>query len=549
MSYSPQVWNTVTGNWVGLGGFAGNIYTIEGVARLNGEPVAAVVSLHNYADLEFRAKVIASAVNGYYKFEDNLGLVMKAGETYLVVCDYGDGVRPLVHGRIEPHVEVMAIAYDEHWAKVVLLLHMDGADQSTAFVDVKGKTIAVAGNAKQVTAQKKFGTASAYFDGDGDAIGAGVSLIASEDYTIEGWFFPISYSSSVAWGRYIYSQYDSATDFTNRFLLGFKEDNSNKLYAFRNGDGELLGATTVTLNAWHHFALTRQGTARRLFLDGVLDATGTTSGSLSSSVSRIGGCLYNGEILGGFHGYLDEIRITKGLARYTANFTPPTAAFLEADPGADPYFANVVLLCHMEGANDSAVFTATKGGALTTVGTAKHVTGIKKQGSSSLDLNGTGGCIYTGTSVDFYFPGDFTFEAFVFAKPGSSYRCVFGDWVSARGYPFLLGFDGSGASVTFIGGGNLLTATGTPLPLTTWTHVAWVRSGSVITYYQDGVPLGNVTYANAIGIPGGGRAVIGADDTNPSHKFFGNIDEVRITKGVARYTANFTPPAVVFPDR
>jgi hypothetical protein len=90
------------------------------------------------------------------------------------------------------------------------------------------------------------------------------------------------------------------------------------------------GATLMTANTWHHIAVTRSGNTFRSFVNGVVEKTFTVSGSIFSDVTipyNIGRVTYNG---GGFYynGYMDDFRVTKGLARYTANFTPTTTAFL-----------------------------------------------------------------------------------------------------------------------------------------------------------------------------------------------------------------------------
>jgi hypothetical protein len=81
----------------------------------------------------------------------------------------------------------------------------------------------------------------------------------------------------------------------------------------------------VTASAWHHVAATRSGNTVRVFLDGTEDASATFSNGTAASSALVIGAFADGtEAL---NGWMDEIRITKGLARYTANFTPPTEAF------------------------------------------------------------------------------------------------------------------------------------------------------------------------------------------------------------------------------
>ena len=88
---------------------------------------------------------------------------------------------------------------------------------------------------------------------------------------------------------------------------------------------QLIDSGTLNLNTWNHVAVTREGSVFRLFVNGTQVDTFTSStveiGFLNDPLT-VGS--YNST--GYFNGYLSDVRITKGLARYTASFTPPTAA-------------------------------------------------------------------------------------------------------------------------------------------------------------------------------------------------------------------------------
>jgi len=87
-------------------------------------------------------------------------------------------------------------------------------------------------------------------------------------------------------------------------------------------------AGTIAVDTWYHVAASREGTSLRVFIDGVLVNTSTNSNNMNFGRLRVGS---NGSNTGEwFHGWMDELRITKGVARYTANFTAPTAPFPDA---------------------------------------------------------------------------------------------------------------------------------------------------------------------------------------------------------------------------
>jgi hypothetical protein len=93
---------------------------------------------------------------------------------------------------------------------------------------------------------------------------------------------------------------------------------------FYSNTQKILGTITVSLNTWAHIAVTRSGTSLRLFVNGVLDGNVSNSQNFTDTNITIGrGVWASSE----FEGYLDDFRVTKGYARYTSNFTPPTSAF------------------------------------------------------------------------------------------------------------------------------------------------------------------------------------------------------------------------------
>ena len=179
----------------------------------------------------------------------------------------------------------------------------------------------------------KFGTNSLFFDGTGDYFVANSAVadtyaFAAGDFTMEGWLYSSSNTSSGQGSgiRTIFSTRSSATDTTSgRFTLGVNAANlcfysGSSNVAFANNSG-------VTMNTWHHFAATRSNGTMRIFLNGsqVNSAAFATSMASVSNVS-IGSNAAGTE---SWNGYLDELRITKGYARYVANFSVPTDAYSE----------------------------------------------------------------------------------------------------------------------------------------------------------------------------------------------------------------------------
>lgn len=220
------------------------------------------------------------------------------------------------------------MAGDPYFDNVVLLMHMDGSNGSTTFTDVKGKTITPYGNAQISTAQSQFGGASAVFDGAGDYLTAGNSsdFNLSGDFTIEMFVYVTAFSNNYA--SLLGSSTGSFAANATYIMVYGPGDPRYKKFALGLQGTRFVNNTQLNTGVFYHIAITRSGTSIRLFLDGAQDGTGTSSAAFrfDDSGMRIGSNGWDG---GGsfFNGYIDDLRITKGVARYTSAFTVPTEAY------------------------------------------------------------------------------------------------------------------------------------------------------------------------------------------------------------------------------
>jgi hypothetical protein len=214
-------------------------------------------------------------------------------------------------------------ATDPNFADVSLLLHGDGANGSTTITDnsPSPKTVTAVGNAQISTAQSKFGGASIAFDGTGDWLQASFSpAIGTGNFTIEAWIYINSLASL--------APLCCLGDGANADGLLIYVTTGGRISAFGSNGVIATGSTqTVSATTWTHLAVTRSGSSLKLFVNGINDGTATNSANLSNGLTQIGRELYNNATGAQLNGYIDDLRITKGIARYTANFTPPTAAF------------------------------------------------------------------------------------------------------------------------------------------------------------------------------------------------------------------------------
>jgi hypothetical protein len=209
-------------------------------------------------------------------------------------------------------------------SQVSLLLHGDGANGSTTIVDSSPspKTVTAEGNAQISTAQSKFGGASIAFDGTGDYVAIADAsnsfTFGTGNFTIEFWFYP----SNLA-GVAIIADWRNAAG-ESQYVTLYRDGST--LYFFEKNN-RITAAAALTNGVFQHIALCKGSNSTRLFVNGT--QVGSTYADTTNYIAPQSGSIYIGGLLSALStaGYIDDLRITKGVARYTANFTPPTAAF------------------------------------------------------------------------------------------------------------------------------------------------------------------------------------------------------------------------------
>jgi hypothetical protein len=231
---------------------------------------------------------------------------------------------------------------DAYYPQVAALLHFDGTNGSTTITDnsKNNLTVTATNGAAISTAQSKFGGASALFDGTNDYLTTNTNAnlaLESENFTIEGWFYFIDgVNNSLRPVLGNYSAYSS-----NSIYFGKHNAYGGKMSLwlgnYSSNAALLADPTALTNNQWIHFAIVRNGSNWTMYRDGVSVATATYSGVTSTTNFFYIGTSGDGYY---FQGYIDELRITKGIARYTGNFTPSTTAF--SNTGGDVGKALVV---------------------------------------------------------------------------------------------------------------------------------------------------------------------------------------------------------------
>lgn len=230
-----------------------------------------------------------------------------------------------------------------------------------------------------------------------------------------------------------------------------------------------------------------------------------------------------------------------------------------ASAGGDPYWANVVSLLHFDGTDGSTTFTDETGRTWTGAGTAQLDTAQSKFGPSSLLLTPSTDYISTADSDDFHFAdGDFTIECFyrpdVDLSTTNGVHTIIAQWGNTnRGFAMWLYDNGATVGMQFSYSTTGADSTNVVLapvsvPVDTWTHLSVCRDGANLRAFVAGTQVGATHNIGAASLYNSGRQISIGNTEDADYPGRGWYDEMRVTKGVARYTSNFTPPTEAFPN-
>ena len=222
-------------------------------------------------------------------------------------------------------------------------------------------TMTAVGNCVLSTTAYEFGTASAYLNASGNTFIQCASnsnfIMGTGDFTVEMWIRPSA--NTVSGFLYDTGPIGSAYDYRPQLQIA----TGQIIYSGYGYTTQITGNVTITANTWNMVAVARSGTSTKLFWNGTqVGSTFTDTQNYSDSGGnvRIGATTYDAVPAGLTAAtYIDEIRVSKGIARYTANFTPPTSPFT-----TDSYTS---LLLHCDGTNGSTVILDSSSNANITV--------------------------------------------------------------------------------------------------------------------------------------------------------------------------------------
>jgi hypothetical protein len=449
---------------------------------------------------------------------------------------------------------------DPNFNSTVLLLHGDGTNgaQNNTFLDSSTNNFTITRNGN--VTQGSFGPfsrssgnlvnapydpavhgGSGYFDGSGDYLKFPDTTVGSGAFTFEFWFYCTGSFSSA---QTIIGP-DGATN-----GLSIRINSATQFSVDRyNVGASNYTVPSMALNTWHHVAVVRDGSNNEtVFLNGTRSSTGSTTDSFNygiiSTIGRLDSTFFQY-----FTGYLSNVRVVLGSAVYSpssSTITVPTAQLTA--------ITNTSLLCNF---TNAGIFDNTGKNNLETVGNAQIDTAVVKYGTGSMEFDGTDDRLVMPSNPELNLSsGNFTIEAWVYwTGSNANAKLLSKDGASGSSYAqYNLGMNGSGYMGASIGSGNGVSyiqsiTSNTLLPTNQWVHIAFVKNGTNLSLYQNGTSVASATQSGTM-VDGAKPLLIGYETGQAASNYWnGYIDDLRITKGVARYTANFTAPTKAFPDQ
>jgi hypothetical protein len=409
--------------------------------------------------------------------------------------------------------------------------------QSNRFIDNSSNahTITVSGN-PAISASNPFGQESEYAVGENKGSvynSSGISnyvtlgsntfrTLGNTDWTWETWIYPLDstnmkFMSSRSGG----SGYEFFTYFNSKFAF--------EGYGSSNTSGQKSSINTFPAGQWHHIAIVNTTSDTKLYVNGNLEVTFSNSFTWDSSVdNRLFGAYDFPEDASG---YVSDMKFTYSEV-YTSNFTPPTSPVGNT---------NASLYLPMDNAG---IFDKTGNNTLTLFGNTATSTAQTKYADTAIAFDGSGDFIEIpyaqfNPNSELFQTDTYTLETWALqtaAQTGSGGAIFDTRFNSVNGAQLRVNTNGT-LIYYYTQGAQIVTSV--TVSNNVWYHIAVVNNAGTCTLYLDGSSVGTVSMGTALSSTAPLR--IGGD--NNTANYTGYLENFQIFKGVAKYTANFTPPA------
>ena len=412
--------------------------------------------------------------------------------------------------------EKLADQYASNCVIALPLVSITDDKSNSVNIGTTAKTVSQTGSSSDIAAsteKSNFYASSAKFNGNvarleisGGGGTDGDYDFGTGDFTMECWFYP---TATVNTNNRLFCSRGDRNNY--QLMIG-----SNKYLQFDISGTSYTSANNVFgLNKWHHFAATRQSGTLRLFVNGVIvkEQASVTADLDETTGIDIG---YESGYSSYINGYMQDARVYKGVAKYTSNFVPAATS-----PDILPDTPS--------GVSGSSKLTKITDGAVSFDGSGDY-----------LDVPESSGEFDFGT-------GDFTVEFFANANSYGN------DMLGTANNSTFLGSSKSGWIVR--NNANLWyfsyqsnnswifeTTFTTTAVAKRWHHVAFTRSGTDLKCFMDGIQQGSTSTNSTNLISTENSLRIGGGTGSTSNLYNGFLSNVRVIKGTALYTSNFTPP-------
>jgi hypothetical protein len=378
---------------------------------------------------------------------------------------------------------------------------------------------------------------SVYFDGTGDWLRAPHIDFGTGDFCIEGWVYRESVADQIV--------------FSGQTVSGGSTDNVQLIRFSRGGTGNHIStyfqnsyifqdvsSDAVAPGQWFYCALTRSvGTIVRLFINGKIISTNNGGSGTSNSIgfSMVGAQDYGSPSLA-FNGYISDFKVTAGSAVYTADFTPP----------ASPLSSSGAAL-HIKG-TDASIIDKSQGTnlVLPSSGVSGSTSQVKFASTKSIYFTG-GSAAGVDLGTNLFLDAlntEYTLEMWYYPTQTGTDSFLMTSYISSSTGRWMLYQQGTDNRIRFFGNLNgTREVFTTAVSANNWYHVAVVRkSNGYISIFLNGTETELAVDLNGYATVLDRPVLLGSGDTFSTSGCQGYIQDVRITKGLARYTSNFTPP-------
>jgi hypothetical protein len=452
---------------------------------------------------------------------------------------------------------------DPYWSNVSLLLNNTSTNNANnnVFLDSSTNNITITKGAATTITQGSFtpydvatntsyntstNGGSVYFPGaaSGNFLGLPITSVlqfGNGDFTIEAWV----YTTSTATQCLIGGQSDLNTNAGSSWVFHIGGAISSDVYV--GGTSYTITSPVPTINTWAHVAFVRNGTSFKSYLNGTevgsttLPSEATVNNGSTTYAPSVGGFRTN---IRAFSGFISNLRVVKGTAVYTGNFTPPTSPVTA--------ISGTSLLLNF---TNAGMYDATTNNNFGTSGNSASVSTIAaKFGTASIRFTSSSSQTirpFSSSSTNFQFGTDsFTVEFWInFASTTGTQIIYSSDATTAPNLQILKQPTTNNIRV-YMNGMAIQLNDSSAITSNIWYHFAVVRdvnNGNSVTLYRDGVAVATTAYSGNVGSTVNNTIIGASNPIGPTNYLNAYLQDLRITKGVARYTSNFTPPTEPFP--